>query len=619
MAEDVGSLGGDLYTKTDADAPSKPESGEPAYVAGDAQMASADADASAVGPDSSTAEEAERSTAESARSDDSDSSDTYTVREGVTRQIQDEDQLSVRSDVTTGESAAQAYTDAELFYRMDPQVDARPPDFREVVDVMETAPDGTAIGGSGLTGALGESISGGSQSLSGDIQGRAGALGGDALAGSKLDPLGLTDDTGGSDLGSDRQIDQALFRAGGGQLADGETDIMKWKDGTTADGRPYTDTQIKDSPNTIREYHDTGTMQFIDADGTAGAEIPLPGPEPGSGGDPSAAGGGGGGKDPADDEGGQPAPDDYDSPANLTEEQVARMVAAQGTGVYESGGRTEDETSATTTANLDWAGGDVDPRLGQYGPDGPEATAGASWTPPVDTLFDPVEGGAEAPATGGGTPEGASPAAGGSPAAPAGTADILGSSTDGGGWGGGDGGGGTDGGGDGDGGGTGPPDDGGDDASMMGGALAAGVPGGGLVSQGDEGDEDGGIQTARLDRGDVLGAGADITGIGTSETLAGGAADAGMKMDANGATIDLATGQAVGGGEAALPITVDHGLGPPRLVGDDPGAAQLGAQDWGAVSDFQTDEALAGANEGELGGLPGDEEGGFPQQPGGEG
>jgi len=295
---------------------------------------------------------AEQAAASGQSQESSDEDDTYAVREGVTRAI-DPDEIELRHDraVVEDDNAARVQADIAGF-DADREL-ARPPAFPESLDVTSIAPDGSAIGGSKLTSPTGDPIGGGG--LLADIQSRAGALGGDALSGSRLDPLGML---GGQGVTSGRS------GAPGGSLQahDGSQVSMGVEigEGTVITPKPM---GVEIGEGTVI------TPKPMGVEIGEGRVIP-----------------------PNDDE--KPAPDGGDDV--ITGESIAAAIKTNDPGVYAQ--TTEDSGASSGNAtSLAWAGAENDPRLTNYGPEGPQNVEVAdNWAPPTDGIFDPPAEGASA-------------------------------------------------------------------------------------------------------------------------------------------------------------------------------------------------------------------------------
>jgi len=148
-----------------------------------------------------------------------DGGSSYTVREGVTRAIDDEDLSTIRNEQNVTEAQPHTRVESMDSPGVDPALN-QPPDLPESVDVASVAPDGTAIGGSSLTSPTGEAVGG--SGLSDAIQSRAGELGGDALGrGIDFDPLapGTNESGAGSTGGGDADLDRMLMEHDGSLMS----------------------------------------------------------------------------------------------------------------------------------------------------------------------------------------------------------------------------------------------------------------------------------------------------------------------------------------------------------------------------------------------------------------
>ncbi len=397
---------------------------------------------------------AESATSESTEDSAEDEEQTYAVREGAVRSA-DAEELVTRDDGTTAAIDAariESQPTSDIDHRLE-----RPPDLRESVDIADVALDGSAIRG-GLTSPTGETIGGSSPA---DELG----LGGGALGGSRLDPLGLLGGTGqtagrtggpGSGLqgkdgsavssggpGSDEHFNTVNEMRGGSGLPDLTRDEYNsafgiggsggggggaMDTGGGGDSRGVMDSVggfgISDAAwRAAEEFHTENVVGWVNEYGAA--EV-----FPADDDDKSAAeeiqeglhdsytNFGSDDEDVEDEE--KPDPNaGYDV---VTGANVEAAIRVQGIAPYAQPTQDDDSSGAMTSVNLDWAAPGSDPRLTQYGPDGPQTVEGGTWAPPSDLIFDPPPEGASAGMAGAG-------AAMDDPGAALGGASMIGSST----------------------------------------------------------------------------------------------------------------------------------------------------------------------------------------------
>ena len=314
--------------------------------------------------------------------DDADSDDTadsgteYAVRTDAVRSMDADDTTNVNresggsgAEEADGENAIrdEPITNFEGASRPDPLL-AEPGALPESVEVTSVAPDGTAID-SGLTDPTGAAIGG--STLRDAIAGRGAELGG-GIGGSRLDPLGMLDSSG-VDEPSDREIDQAISQADGSEVG------WKFKLDT-----PFlyvdidTDRQTDSTETPPQRPTQEPKLYADDEDEALETGLPVRPVDP----------------DEADEE--KPAPDDtgYDV---VTASNVDEALRTRGTAPYERPSDQDDDSNTVTDVNLAWAAAGDDPRLTQYGPDGPQAVPGdATVTPPTDHVIDPPQEGSAA-------------------------------------------------------------------------------------------------------------------------------------------------------------------------------------------------------------------------------
>lgn len=297
---------------------------------------------------------ADSSTASDASADDDQ---THTVREGVTRAIDADDVLTDREERVADATLQREPADSAAF--ADQAELTAPPRFDEIVDVSAVGPDGASLDRGSLTDPLtGQAIGGGS--VADKIVGDASTLGRDALGGSRLDPLGMLDS---SDVGAptDREVEDAISQADGSQAA------WKFKLET-----PFLNVDIDTERGTEPPPQRPAPKLYAeDEDEALETGLPVRSADP----------------EEAEEE--KPAPDsDYDV---VTGENIDEALRTQGIAPHAQPTQDDDSSGAVTSVNLDWAAPGSDPRLTQYGPDGPPA-AGADASavaPPTDAVFDP--------------------------------------------------------------------------------------------------------------------------------------------------------------------------------------------------------------------------------------
>lgn len=152
-----------------------------------------------------------------------DGPETYAVREGVTRAIDPEDYSSISSDQELAQETTHNRVESMGGgFEPQPPFDL-PPDLPESVDVTNVAPDGTRFDRT-ITSPTGEVIDG--SGMSDAIQSRAGALGGDALGrGIDFDPTSPGTDAsgpGGQETTGDPSVDRAIMGRDGSLISEQE-------------------------------------------------------------------------------------------------------------------------------------------------------------------------------------------------------------------------------------------------------------------------------------------------------------------------------------------------------------------------------------------------------------
>lgn len=290
----------------------------------------------------------------------------YVVREGIVDAGDDasddeqigrvrEREILLEEDHASLETGLSGIDDAKL---------ADPPDLRDTVEVGNIAPDGSSVGRGGLTDPTGADIGG--DKPADELDARAGGVGDGALGGSRLDPLGMLDST---DVGlpTDREIEQAISRADG-----------SWVSAAPID--PATGMQTGRDRDLDPPEPPTGRHEDPSYDGEHEHAPPMTGRD----------------QDPTDDEQGddivgpgyaQPDPEaGYDV---VTGADVEVALRTQGIAPYAQPTE-DDQGSEAIDVNLSWAGQANDPRITNYGPDGPQnVEVGEGWAPPPDGIFDP--------------------------------------------------------------------------------------------------------------------------------------------------------------------------------------------------------------------------------------
>lgn len=380
------------------------------------------------------------SAASSAADEDSDDEQTYAVREGITRAIDDEELELHRGRNDADEGMARVSADRAP--SLEPRLDA-PPDLPEMADVSSVAPDGSSVGRGGLTDPVsGQAIGGGS--LVDEITGRGAALGGDALTGSRLDPLGMLGGQGstagrtggpgsglqsrdgsavssGTGPGSDAHFNtvnemrgasglpdltrdeyNAAFGIGGGGDAGGAGDTGGGGDSGAGGGRGTFDSVggfgISDAAWAAVDEFQTQTL--MDWVGEYGAAEVFPADEDGKSAAEEIQEGlhdsytNFGSDDDVDDDEKPDPTGGYDTITGANAEQALR---GRGIAPYAQPTQEGDSGGQVTDVNLAWGTAGEDPRLAQYGPDGPEAVPDdATVTPPTDDVVDPPQEGSAA-------------------------------------------------------------------------------------------------------------------------------------------------------------------------------------------------------------------------------
>ena len=289
--------------------------------------------------------------------------DDEAVRQRTAETEEGKDADAVREaatlDVEPEEREAAGVDDAQL---------SQPPEMPEKVDVSATGTLETPAFGS-LSDLDGAAIGASSPA---DELAKTGGLGDDALVSSRLDPLGMLD-ASDVDTPTDREVEQALSRAGGGHIGtdEGPTDAPS----PPGSGYGYVDddgnfVETPADPNPPVETEGSGYVGWDD-EGNMYESPADPNPPPDGGPDYI-----------------QPDPDaGYDV---VTGENVEAALRTQGIDPYAQPTHDDDSSGAVTSANLDWAASGSDPRLTQYGPDAPQAApSDATVAPPTDAVFDP--------------------------------------------------------------------------------------------------------------------------------------------------------------------------------------------------------------------------------------
>ena len=290
---------------------------------------------------------------------------TYQARDGITSWFDPAERRLEAAEDDDSETRVEAQLDRDP---RDPRLD-QPPDLPQSGEVSHVAPDGTSIGrGTGFTSPTGESIGG--STLSDQVQGRGAELGGDALGGSRLDPLGMLD------AGASGDVD-GLSSGGPG----GIDRIVMGRDGSLVsadDDPPPGGLIVRDGDGNVvyegnsKDFAPAPALEVIDPDkGVVYSVQDFPEPEPHSG--------------PVVTE--QPDPTGgYDV---ITQSTIDAALKTNDPGVYAQ--PAQDGESHDTAASVARSAALNNPdQVTNYGPEGEQTVeAGANWAPPPDTIFDP--------------------------------------------------------------------------------------------------------------------------------------------------------------------------------------------------------------------------------------
>lgn len=190
-----------------------------------------------------------------------------TLREGITRRFDEDriDTLRSERDLVEEEPVAARDTAFDAGRELE-----GPPDLRESIDVADVAPDGTALGGGGLTSPTGDAIGG--SGLSDAVESGASGLGGDALGRGidfDLTAAGTNDSgPGGSESTGDAEVDQAIMGHDGSLFS---ADPKKLK---VYDEQPSGGTPAKDEGNWFTDAY-KATKEFLTGTPTDGGTPPV--------------------------------------------------------------------------------------------------------------------------------------------------------------------------------------------------------------------------------------------------------------------------------------------------------------------------------------------------------